>query len=819
MIDEELRLSLSATEAISPSVSSDIANPPWAEASARILLLRLSPLADVEGSTSHLVLFSECRAALPDAYLDFGFFPSGRDRSLLASRGLPLFYGLESGMSPADFDLILLSNSFALELVNLPYLYAGTGIPARASERARATSARTGAERASDGPPILILGGSNASCVGSLLYPGAETEEASDCLVDGVFFGEGEGAIGDIARALAEPGASRAERIAAASSIEGLWIALSGKIASRRRVLPHPPALERYPKLNTSSASTAKLQISAGCPGYCAFCLEGWEFRPYRELGLAEVLRSARELKKSSGASSVELYSYNFNAHSEIYELVFELNRIFRRVNFMSQRLDILADSPSLVPFELAAEKRSFTLGIEGISERMRSYYRKGVDSVQIDEAIRALALPAVREIKLFYILAGIENEDDIAEFSDSLAKMAEIRDRKALGTRILVSAGYLVRLPFTPLQYAPLCLDRSKLEGIASRLESAAAAHGIEFRLAADFEEYEVDQILALGGPALAPWIEGCPSRGIVYDVGLSKGTGADLEAFARAASLLGPAFEAEKSEAWRPALAFADDNHEALRKLYLRATAFSPKGGSIPSPKGGGEADLHRLERLMEAKRRLPSILVRLTFPREMDGTCDEYRSSRVMREILAASPDAIHSVFDAEDVLEAKGGPLESLSGRYWGRAIYRIVGADASRLEAAAAAAGFEALDPSFAPGRIEAELEVPAALAARVEASLKAYLADERVAFVERRVGAGGRSGERLLEIPTKSAKKGLILGARLLDPAPGSSLPFEIKLSLGPKARLSSWLSHLDTRVSRASSLRIASITECTARS
>jgi len=73
---------------------------------------------------------------------------------------------------------------------------------------------------------------------------------------------------------------------------------------------------------------------------------------------------------------------------------MFELCRVFRRVNFMSQRLDILAGSPALVSAELAADKRSFTLGIEGISERMRRYYRKGIDEVEIDEAISRLDCP-----------------------------------------------------------------------------------------------------------------------------------------------------------------------------------------------------------------------------------------------------------------------------------------------------------------------------------------------------------------------------------------------------------------------------------------
>jgi hypothetical protein len=799
-IDADLRPVLSATDAIIPAVSRELANPAWADARARILILRLSPLADIEGSTSHLVLFSECRKALPEAYLDFGFFPSRRDRAALSSRALPFFYGAESGRSPEDFGLVLVSNSFALELLNLAYLYSRNGIPSRASERASREES-----------PIVVLGGSNAGSAGALLFPGDGPEESSDCLVDGIFFGEGEGAIGDIASALTRAGASRAERLSRAESIEGLWVAGSGKRASRRSVLPYPPPLLHYPLLNTSGASTVKLQISAGCPGYCSFCLEGWEFRPYREVPIARVLEAARELKASSGASCLEVYSYNFNAHSAVFELIFELNRVFRRVNFMSQRLDILADSPDMVGAELAADKRSFTLGIEGVSERMRSFFRKGIDSDQIEEAVARLALPSVRELKLFYIIAGIEEEGDIAQFAASLARIAELRERRAPGMRVLASAGYLVRLPFTPLQYAPLCLDRERLELVARRMEAACAAVGFEFRLASDFEEYRVDQILALGGRALAPWLERCPAELFVYDGGLSRGADAALWDFARDQGLGGP-FLAEKDEAWRPPLAFADENFEALRKLYRKASAFAPKEGSIPAPKGGGAAALSRLERLMEAKRRFSSTLVRINFPREFANASAEYRSAWAMRSILAASPDALHSLFDAEEALFAKGCPMEGFAERYWGLAAYRLVGPDAARLAKAAEAAGFARAELDGLPERIEVEIEAPSAFASEIEGSLKAWLSEERVSYVERRVARDDAGTARALEVARRDAKKGLLLEARILGPeAPGES-PFTIRLALGPKARLSPWLSRMGEESSRSISLRVVSI-------
>ena len=76
------------------------------------------------------------------------------------------------------------------------------------------------------------------------------------------------------------------------------------------------------------------------------------------------------QLKAETGADTLEIESFNFNTHTAIAALLLALNRLFHRVNLMSQRVDILARTPGLLDLEIAADKRSYTLGIEGISER-----------------------------------------------------------------------------------------------------------------------------------------------------------------------------------------------------------------------------------------------------------------------------------------------------------------------------------------------------------------------------------------------------------------------------------------------------------------
>ena len=336
----------------------DFGNPPWESASARFLILRLSPFRDVERSTPHEFLFREVRSAVPDAYVDFGFFPVARDRQALESAGVPLMHGIASARGALDFDVILVSNSYTLELVNLaPYL-TGSGFPSSRMER-DAAGGRGGVRY-----PLVILGGSNAMASAAVNDP-----RTGDSLVDAVFFGEGEGRVAALAERLA--GASRlegsirsAELEAIGREIPGFWPTASSMPARQAKASPEAYPSGVPPVLAGDEAGTMRLEITRGCPSFCSFCFEGWERKPFRERPVESILAEARRLKAGIGADTVELASYNFNAHSAIVDIIKSLQDMFWSVSFQSQRVDILARSPGLVRFEAVAGKRSFTVEI-----------------------------------------------------------------------------------------------------------------------------------------------------------------------------------------------------------------------------------------------------------------------------------------------------------------------------------------------------------------------------------------------------------------------------------------------------------------------
>jgi len=797
---------LSATGALTRDGAASLRNPGFAEASSRILIVRLSPWKDVDRSQAHLFLFSEARAALPRAFIDFSFFPDRADRDRLArgSRGsdapAPFFFGISSGRSVADFDLVLVSNAFGLELVNLPWLFATAGLPFRAS-------ARRGLARC----PIFILGGSNASGAGAIV------RGDGDSFVDGIFFGEGEGAAGRLCALLAEGGGGRDERLArAVDEVGGFWASsLPERPTAIRRLRTSPPPLVDPPLLNSANSGTVRLQISAGCPGLCSFCFEGWDRRPYRELPEEELLSAARALKRNTGADSLEVYSFNFNTHGRIGSLIFELGRIFRRVNLMSQRLDILAGVPGLIEAELAGDKRSFTLGVEGVSRRMRAYYRKGIDDEELERLMALLVRPGIKELKLFYIISGLEEDSDLEEFAAFARRLDALRREHAQGLRVLASAGYLVRLPRTPLQYAPLCLDRGRLEDIAKTMAAACEGNGLEFRLAADFGEYATDQLLGLAGSALADWLETLPGCGFTYDGTLSRGAWPSLADFARSRGFMDAAFLGEKGEGWRPPLGFLADDDAVLRHEYLEARSRHDREaclgegcrgcGACPDGEAMAAIGNHRIdqpdrdliertERLTAAKAAFKPVFAAVGIPEELAGATEAFLGAWLMRRLMATTPGSELILFEARECLFS-GREEWGLPEGFIGRTAFALYGPRQERLRELCALSGLEALPARPEPASIRAEIVLPfTRSAARDDAAAEAirlWLSSGFASFTERALPSG-----RSFAIAPKDRKKG-----RFLD----VSCRIEenltrISLELGPRADLGRLVADLRHR-------------------
>ncbi|MGC9394787.1 MAG: radical SAM protein [Anaerolineae bacterium] len=689
-----------------PDPNPTFGNPGFEVASFRVLIARLSPFRDVDRSTPHLFLFQAVRRALPDAYIDMAFFPPQYDRERLLAAGVPLLVGTQSWRGIEDFNVVLISNAYTLELINLPYLLHNSGVPLLASER-------------DSRYPPLILGGSNAMAAQAIVT------ETGDCVADALFFGEGERDVETLIRVLAENVAlPRRERLLrAAEMVTGLWVADGLSDQQVTKAVCADPQMDdlliAYPLLDSAEAATAKLQVNYGCPAFCTFCFEGYERKPYRELPAEAIFSAARQLKQQQGPSEVDLYSFNFNTHQDILALLLALNRLFDRVSFKSQRVDVLATLPGLLEAEVIADKRSFTLGIEGVSRRMRAFLHKSLADAEIETVLARLLRQKIREIKLFYILTGHETASDLDEFRDFVGRLKALRQRTNRGVRIIFSFGLLVRMPFTPLRYDRLFLDEVEWRQMIGPVKSTCETNGFEFRLATPWDEYAASQVLALGGHWLHAPVLKLAQQGHFYDVTLTSGYWDALQGWMEDHGQWNETFLGEKGPEYAFPMDFvrSDVTPRFIYQQYQQALAGEDEGYCLGSAclacgactdaaqraaitghtmQQPGGVYLRELEDVMRTKWRLKPVYARFWLPPEVAGRDPAWLNAWMMQALLARYPDLLDNLLSVEESLFTTKDNRRRYANLH-GETVFALKAWDTARL--------IEILDSEISPPRL------------------------------------------------------------------------------------------------------------------
>ncbi len=803
-------------------------NPEFQAASYRVLIARLSPFRDVDRSLPHLFLFHEVRRALPDAFVDMTFFPSARERKLFEREGVPFLSGTQSLRPAGDFDLVLVSNAYTLELINLPYLLIHSGIPLFSSQRRL--------QKADVEWPLIILGGSNAMAAQAVVC------EDGDSLVDAIFFGEGEGVVGELVRLLQEAGSEtrslplRLQKNLVSQTLPGLWVA--GSLHSTTKAVLQTPEARflptEYPILNSPEAQTASLQINYGCPAFCSFCFEGYDRKPYREISLSDVLATARQVKRAQGVEELNLYSFNFNTHQDVLEMILELHKLFERVSFKSQRVDILQRVPGLLAAEVEADKREFTLGIEGISERLRAWLHKSLPTQDVTALLGRILALKVRRVKLFYVLTGHESDEDVAEFRQFLHWLKEARRRSQnRRARVVFSFGLLVRMPFTPLRHDRLFLDEEEWRPLIGRIKSACETNDFEFRLAFDWADYCVSQVLALGGYWLIEPVVALAQKGYCFDTALSPAYWAEFKDWMEKAGHWNDAFLGEKGLDYDFALDFVESkvSGEFLYRQY-RPPSLPPGRGEdggyclgnheqpghclgcgacadeeqrraitqhqIRQPERG--AYQARLREVMARKRRLQPLYFRFQVEPWLAGVSAEFLNAFVFREIVGQCPELVDNLLSVRESLftvRPNDGRFPGMSGE----TVFALKAWDFGALEMGIETRSLSLrlqknlVSPAndFVPGvftRLRLEVRLPGEFFPNPRARLEEYLRGAYVRYSVRREAGGYR-----FDVARKALKKKILFGGffcKRSDAREGDE--FFASLDVGPKFDLMAFL-------------------------
>ncbi len=479
--------------------------------SFRVLLIRLSTYRDTCSSFTHTLLY-QLISGLEDTFCDFAFLPPPRDAKLFSSSEIPWILGTTTKKGPDGFDVIALSNSIAQELINLPGMLQNSGISL--SKRERLSSAST---------PLVILGGANALHLPVLF--------TNDPMVDGIFIGEDSALIGQlftIIRQCKSAGLGKEKILLELETVDG-FIQPDKPRHTRKysTVLKDLSSIKakRPVMFSDDFAGSAHIAISEGCACFCSFCAESWARKPYRELNANTALADALRLKSEMGLESIDIYSFNFNMHSELYQLLWALSEKVSSIGLKSQRFDFISRDPELLRVLHVLGKSSLTCGLEGISPRLRAFLQKGLKEDELAASLRRLIKAPIRELKIFLIATGLEEQCDYDAFRDFLRTLSSTMEACGRRPRIIFSMTPLVRFPHTPLEFddAP---EEAVFRTVMQQTARIVRSRNFEFRESAGAQESWLSQLLvrSCDERVMQALVQSVKETGFIYTDGVTE-------------------------------------------------------------------------------------------------------------------------------------------------------------------------------------------------------------------------------------------------------------------------------------------------------
>jgi len=246
-------------------------------------------------------------------------------------------------------------------------------------------------------------------------------------------------------------------------------------------------------------------------------CHEAHTQGRWRERSLPVIEKAAERAIRKQGAQEVSFYSLTWSLHSDIYSLMLYGYRRFGDTNLISQRADQASADPDFFKFQNANGERTATIGVEGLSQRMRNFYNKGLSTEQLFRTCENAAKAGYTALKFFMIFAGLENKDDIEEFCElmremnrrfkNIAKEREKNEGREINPmRITPSFMLLQTLPHTVLQWAP-CTSAYDLSSDNLRpVVDTTREVGFGFRTSMTRERVRLSQVSGTWGREALP-------------------------------------------------------------------------------------------------------------------------------------------------------------------------------------------------------------------------------------------------------------------------------------------------------------------------
>ena len=432
------------------------------------LLIAFPDLYEIGMSNQALKILYNRLNQLAGVSCDRAFTPAPDFEKLLRSQGIPL-YGLDTGISLADLDLLLFTLGYELGITGVLTMLDTAGIPLRASARTEAH-------------PIVIMGG---PCVSNPL-PYAP-------FIDAFWIGEAEGGFFSLVQALhslKKAGHRRdvlLERLCAHPSV---WTRGKGKAqrALDRAFAFREAAAAVFPIPNMKIVQHhGAVEIMRGCPHGCRFCHAGYWYRPMRQKSAEAIHAEVAACITQGGYREISLTSLSSGDYQYLDRLVDALHAAYgpEHVSFQLPSLRVSTFSLPLLEKIAAVRKSGLTFGVETPVEAWQFSINKEVSRDTVVAIVREAKKRGWRGAKFYFMIGLPLGNAPFPDIHEEVAIVNCILDiARRTGMHFTINVGTFVPKPHTPYQWAAQmdeAVARTKLDYIRSALKPRGHKVGMQ--------------------------------------------------------------------------------------------------------------------------------------------------------------------------------------------------------------------------------------------------------------------------------------------------------------------------------------------------